>query len=130
MKLDIAAKNGKTYHYELAKEKEVLFIGKKIGEKIAGDELGNDFKGYEFEITGFSDIRGFPGVKGIPGSNVRKVLLGYGVGMQKRRPKGMRKKKSIHGEEIANDVAQVNLKIVKEGEKKIDEIIPPKEKKE
>ncbi|MEM1535563.1 MAG: S6e family ribosomal protein [Candidatus Pacearchaeota archaeon] len=128
MKLDIATKSGRTFHYEIQKEKESAFIGKKIGDKISGESLGSEFSGYEFEITGFSDIRGFPGLKGIPGSSVRRVLLKYGKGMRQSRPKGLRKKKSVHGEEIATDVVQINLKVLKEGSKPLDEIIKPKEK--
>lgn len=126
-KLDIGTKQGKTYHYEISDEKiKSKLIGKKIGDIIKGEIISKDFAGYEFEITGLSDIRGFPGLKGIKGSSVRRVLLSYGKGMRERRPKGLRKKKSIHGEEIAKDVVQINLKVIKEGEKKIEEIIPPK----
>jgi ribosomal protein S6E (S10) len=130
MKLDIGTKEGKTYHYELSEADSMKLIGKKIGDRIRGEEIDKKFVGYEFEITGFSDIRGFPGVKGVAGSGVKRVLLGYGVGMRQRRPKGMRRKKSVHGEEIAKDVVQVNLKVIKEGEKALSELIPKAEKKE
>ncbi|VVB59141.1 Ribosomal protein S6e [uncultured archaeon] len=36
--------------------------------------------------------------------------------------KGMRRKKSIRGEVIAQDIAQINLKIVKPGAKPLAEI--------
>ena len=130
-KLDIGTKQGKTYHYEISEESvKARLIGKKIGDIIKGEELNKDFAGYEFEITGLSDERGFPGIKGIKGAKVRKLLLGYGTGMRQKKPKGLRKKKSVHGEEISKDVVQINMKVVKEGNKKLDEIIPPKEKKE
>jgi len=121
IKLDIGTKEGKTYHYEL-KEKSKNLLGKKIGDIIKGEEIDKKFAGYEFEITGLSDIRGFPGVKGIK-TKVAKVLLKYGVGMRQRRPKGLRKKKTVHGEEITDDVVQVNLKVIKEGSTKLSEII-------
>jgi len=129
VKLDIAAKDGKSYHYELSEEKSKGLIGKKIGDKISGDDITADLAGYEFQISGLSDSRGFPGIKGIKGGNVKRVLLSYGKGMKQRRPKGMRRKKSVHGEEIAQDVVQVNLKVLKEGQKKLAEIFA-KEKKE
>jgi len=128
IKLDIGTKEGKTYHYEL-KEKSINFLGKKIGDIIKGEEIDKKFSGYEFEITGLSDTSGFPGVKGVKGK-VRRLLLSYGVGMRQRRPKGLRKKKSVHGEEITEDVVQVNLKVIKEGKVKLSEIIGKTEKKE
>ena len=121
IKLDIGTKEGKTYHYEL-KEKSKNLLGKKIGDIIKGEEIDKKFAGYEFEITGLSNISGFPGVKGIK-TKVARVLLGYGVGMRQRRPKGLRKKKTVHGEEITDDVVQVNLKVIKEGSTKLSEII-------
>ncbi len=127
MKLDIGTKEGKTYHYELSDEKILAFIGKKIGDIIDGNEIDSAFAGYQFEITGLSDIRGFPGLKGVKGAGIKRVLLSYGKGMRQRRPKGLRKKKSVHGEEIDRDVVQINLKVIKEGSRKLDEIVKRKE---
>lgn len=120
MKLEIGTKQGKTYHYETDKK---ILVGKKIGDTVKGEEINRELSGYEFEITGLSDIRGFPGLRQIHGSQVKRVLLRYGIGMRERRPKGLRKKKSVHGNEIADDVVQINLKVIKEGAKKLDEII-------
>lgn len=127
-KLEIGTKEGKTYHLEINDESiKAKFIGKKIGDKINGDILGKDFIGYEFEITGLSDERGFPGLKGVKGREVKKLLLSYGVGMRQKKPKGYRRKKSIHGEEIAKDVVQINMKVTKEGQKKLKDIVGKKE---
>jgi small subunit ribosomal protein S6e len=125
IKLDIGTKEGKTYHYEL-KEKSKNLLGKKIGDIVKGEEIDKKFAGYEFEITGLSNISGFPGIKGVK-AKVKRLLLSYGVGMRQRRPKGLRRKKSVHGEEITDDVVQVNMKVVKEGPLKLSEIIGKKE---
>ncbi|MEM1577415.1 MAG: S6e family ribosomal protein [Candidatus Pacearchaeota archaeon] len=123
-KLDIGTKQGKTYHYEISDEKiKAKLIGKKIGDIIKGEIISKDFIGYEFEITGLSDIRGFPGLKNIEGQGIKRVLLSYGVGMRQRRPKGLRRKKTVHGNEIGRDVVQINLKVIKEGEKKLEDLI-------
>ena len=50
-KLNISDK-GKTYHLETDSEE---FIGKKIGDKISGNEISGDLAGYELEIKGTSD---------------------------------------------------------------------------
>ena len=46
--------------------------------------------------------------------------------------KGQRKRKTVRGNTISNDTVQVNCKVVKKGEKPLEELVPtkPKEKKE
>ena len=52
----------------------------------------------------------------------------------KNRPKGLRLRKTARGKVISQDIVQINLKILKEGNKKLSEIFPeqnkPKENKE
>ena len=73
-KLNISDK-GKTYHLETDSEE---FIGKKIGDKISGNEISGDLAGYELEIKGTSDKAGFPGNKDIEGPALRGLLLTKG----------------------------------------------------
>jgi hypothetical protein len=47
-------------------------------------------------------------------------------GMRPTRPRGLRLKKTVRGEEISEKTSQVNLKVLKEGTKKFDEICPAK----
>jgi len=132
-KINISHK-GKTYKLET--ESEVI-VGKKIGEKIKGEDISNELNGYELQITGTSDISGIPGFKGLEGSGYHKRLLTYGSGMKDRR-KGMRLRKTNRGEEISLKTSQVNTTIVKEGNKKFNTLIekpkteeaPKEEKKE
>jgi len=103
----------------------------KIGDKIKGDLISAELDGYELEITGTSDIAGFPGIKGEIGGQLRKRLLTKDdKGMNTTRPKGLRLKKTIRGEEISDKTAQINIKVLKEGKKKFDEVCPPKAKPE
>lgn len=137
-KINIAEKN-KTWKLEL--ENETL-IGKKIGEKVHGKEIKPDLEGYELEITGTSDKAGFPGSKDIEGNSLKKVLLSKGKfmkGWKKRRKKkikikGLRKKKTLRGNQISKDIIQINTKVTKPGNKTLEEIFPeqnkPKEKQE
>ncbi len=117
---------GKTWKME--KEGEFL-AGLSLGEKFDGKEFGVDFDGYEFEITGGSDISGFPMFKDAEGIGIKKVLLTKGWGMKDKR-KGVRLRKSVRGRIISEKVTQVNLKIIKEGKKKLEEIFPEQNKKE
>ena len=118
------SKQGKALKIEA--ESEAL-IGKKIGETMQGEEISPELAGYELEITGTSDIAGFPGKKDVEGINLKRVLLSRGFGMKENRPKGLRKKKTVRGNLISKDVVQINLKVLKEGSKKFEDLIPKKE---
>ncbi len=117
MKLDISEK-GKTFHYELEKEKEKLLRGKKIGDEIDGSLIDSKFKNFKFQITGLSNIAGFPGFAKVEGIGLKRVLLTKGKGMsgkrskKKKKIKGLRLRKTVRGNTIAKDVAQINLKVL------------------
>ncbi len=133
-KINVSHK-GKTYKVEI--ESEVL-VGKRIGDAVKGEEIDTALKGYELEITGTSDLAGIPGFKGLEGSGYHRRLLIRGPGMKDTR-KGIRLRKTNRGEEISLKTHQINIKVVKEGEKKFeslagsgkkDEDVPDEEKKE
>jgi ribosomal protein S6E (S10) len=120
-KVNIGIKEGKTFKVETDSEN---LIGKRIGESFYGEEISPNLSGYEFEITGTSDKAGFPGLKDIEGAALKKVLLTYGPGMRETRPKGLRVKKSVRGNAISKDTAQINVKVKTKGAKKLEEIFP------
>jgi len=121
-KINISNK-GKTYKIETDSE---ALIGKKIGEKISGQDISSDLKGYELEITGISDTSGHPGFKGLEGTAYHRRLLKKGPGMHDQR-KGIRLRRLQRGEEISLKIIQINTKVVKEGEKKFEDLLSPKE---
>ena len=103
-------------------EKDADFsIGKAIGDKIEGKELGSELDGYEFEITGGSDIAGFPLSKDVVGIGLKRVLLTRGWGMYDKR-KGVRLRKTVRGKVISDKTVQINMKVLKEGKKELEEI--------
>ncbi len=120
-KINISDK-GKTL--KLEQESENL-IGKIIGEKIQGDEISQDLNGYELEITGTSDKAGFPGLPDIKGPRLKKVLLKKGMAMHNKR-KGIRLRKTVRGNEVSLDTVQINIKVLKPGNKKFEELLTPK----
>src|SRR3989344_5786004 len=120
-KLVFGLKNGQCIQKELAEQDSKTLIGKQIGGKIAGDSIG--FAGYEFEITGGSDYCGFPMRKDLTGAGRKKILTVQGIGV-KKSANGMRQKKTVCGNTIHTKIAQVNLKILKEGK---EPLAPPKE---
>ena len=65
----------------------------------------------------------------IPGSSRRRLLLSKGIGF-KPRELGKRKKKSVRGNTINQEIVQVNMKVMKPGAKPIEEIIKDEGKTE
>lgn len=136
-KINIAEKSGKTYKLET--EAEAL-LEKALHDKVNGKDISLDLTGYEFEITGASDKSGFTAMKDIEGFGRKKVLLEYGKGMKKRprregkkklttpTPKGLRLRKTVRGKIISPEIVQINLKILKEGGKKLSEVFPDQNK--
>lgn len=123
-KFNISDKTGKSWKLELEAEH---LSGKSVGDKIEGKEIDGKLEGYELEITGGSDIAGFPLSKDIEGIGLKKVLLKKGWGMLDNR-KGVRLRKTLRGKQISNAVVQINLKVVKEGGKKLADIFPEQNK--
>jgi len=138
-KINIATKDGKTF--KLESEAETL-IGKKIGEKVSGKEISSGLNGYEFKIRGASDKAGFTAMENVEGETLKKVLLTYGKAMKKRprkegkkkqlckKPKGLRLRRTVRGNTISDAIVQINLKILKDGTKKLSEIFPEQNKKD
>ena len=123
-KVNIAdPKDGKCYKTEVKDAHAAPFIGLDIGEKIEGSKIGID--GYEFQVTGGTDYCGFPMRRGILG--VRKKIVIYpGVGFRGGL-KGMKKRKTICGHKINESITAINIKVTKEGAKKLSEMFGKKE---
>lgn len=136
-KINISEKTGKTYQLELESEE---LIGKELHDKIDGKDILPDLEGYEFEIAGASDKAGFTAMENVEGIGLKKVLLSYGKAMKKRprkegkkkrsknRPKGLRLRRTVRGKVISPAISQINLKVLKEGSKKLEEVFPEQNK--
>ena len=109
-------KTGKSY----SKQQDVDLSGRKLGELVSGNVLG--FNDFEFQITGGSDIAGFPMRKGIPGIVKKSALLSKGTGIKRSR-KGVSLRKTVRGETIGQNMAQINLKITKHGKETIEKVL-------
>ena len=127
MKVNISNKTGKSYSKVLEKSEEKTFVGKRVGQVIKLDSMG--LEGYEVKITGGSDKQGFPMRKSILGAKRKKALLKGGVGYKKARD-GRKKRKSVRGNVIDQDVQQVNVKVVKKGKTKLDKVLKMPKKQE
>jgi len=133
-KLDLSHK-GKTYHMDSDSE---VFVGKKIGDKVSGEEIKKDLEGAEFTITGASDKAGFPSYSKVEGTGLKRVLLTKGFGLKKKHKKkktssptlvkGIRMRRTVRANTMSADIVQINLKMTKEGPKSLAAMLGKEEK--
>ena len=119
VKLNISEK-GKAWKLEVSED---LISGKSVGDKFDGKEVKPELEGYEFEITGGSDNSGFPLAKDVEGLGLKKLLLKKGWGMRDSQP-GLRLRKTVRGKIISSTTSQVNIKVLKAGNKPLSEVFP------
>jgi small subunit ribosomal protein S6e len=121
MKFVISTKSGKAYS---ATSEKPLFLGKKIGESVNLDAIG--LTGFEAKITGGSDKEGFPMEKSVQGSARKRILTAGGVGF-KPKSKGERKRYSVRGILVSEEISQLNLVVTKTGSVDIDALLGKKD---
>ena len=114
-------KDGKSSVVELEENRAAPFVGKRIGEIVDGTAVG--LSGQKVVITGGSDKSGFPMRPDVHGGIKSKVLLGQGIGFQPPQ-KSVRRRKTIRGNVVTDDIAQINVRITEKAvEKTIEEPI-------
>lgn len=91
-----------------------------MGQEVEGETVGDEFKGYVFRIAGGNDKQGFPMKQGVMIPNRVKLLLAKGHSCYRQRRAGERKRKSVRGCIVGNDLSVLALTIVKQGESEIE----------
>jgi len=121
MKLNIAyPANGSQKLIDIDDERRTrIFLEKRMGQEVPGDSVGDEFKGYVFKITGGNDKQGFPMKQGVLLPTRVKLLLAKGHSCYRPRRTGERKRKSVRGCIVGNDLAVLSLVVVKQGENDI-----------
>merc|ERR1719454_492046 len=121
MKLNIANPAiGAQKTVDIDDEKKLrAFYDQRMAAEVAGDEVGEEFKGYVFRITGGNDAQGFPMMQGVISQDRVRLLLQKGQKGYRQRKRGERKRKSVRGCIVGPDIAILNLVIVKQGEQPI-----------
>jgi small subunit ribosomal protein S6e len=109
--------SGTSKAIELEESRAATFIGRKIGETLDGAVV--DLPAHKLQIMGGSDRDGVPMRPHVHGGVRRNVVLSGGVGFNPH-VKGQRKRKTVRGEVITDDIVQINIKIM-EKPKKSDE---------
>ena len=90
---------------------------KRMSQVVQGDQLG--FPGYSFMITGGNDKQGFPMKQGVLLPHRVRLLLAKGTSCYRPRRTGERKRKSVRGCIVAQDISAISLTVVKQGEQGI-----------
>ncbi len=120
-------KTGKSHNILVSGHHANSLIGKKINDEVDG--IFVSLPGYKLQITGGTDKNGFPMRKDLSGTIRRRLLLSESLGF-KPKDSGVRKKKSVRGNTINQEVVQINMKVVKHSSRPIEDIIKVEEKKE
>ena len=111
---------------ELEETRAAPLIGRRIGEVIDGSVV--DLQGHKVQIMGGSDKDGFPMRRDVHGGVRRRVILSGGIGFNPQN-EGERRRKTVRGNVITDEIVQLNMKIV-EKPKQPKESKKTKEKRE
>jgi len=113
--------SGDSYQFEVSDQDANRFLGKELGDEVEGSAVGLD--GYTLVITGGSDSAGRPMRDDVTGPNLREVLLeGRSTGYRPDRD-GERRRVSVRGREVGDEIAQLNARIVEAGETSIEDLL-------
>jgi small subunit ribosomal protein S6e len=100
---------GQTFQVEVEGQDANRFLGRELGDEVDGAAVG--LSGFTLELTGGSDNAGRPLRADVRGPALKEILLEGGVGYEPSRD-GERKRVTVRGREISDEVAQVNAKVV------------------
>lgn len=104
------------------------FYEKRMGAEITADHLGDEWKGYVFKIAGGNDKQGFPMKQGVLTNTRVRLLLKKGHSCYRPRRTGERKRKSVRGCIVDQNLSALALIVIRKGEKDIpgltDTIVP------
>jgi len=94
---------------ELEEARAAPFIGRRLGETLDGSAV--DLPAHTVQILGGSDKDGVPMRGNVHGGVRRRVVLSGGAGFSPKNS-GERKRKTVRGNVITDEIVQINMKIV------------------
>jgi len=94
---------------ELEEARAAPFIGRRLGETLDGSAV--DLPAHTIQILGGSDKDGVPMLGNVHGGVRRRVVLSGGAGFNPKK-KGERRRKTVRGNIITDEIVQINMKIV------------------
>jgi small subunit ribosomal protein S6e len=106
--------SGKSQVVDLDGPRAVPLVGRRLGETLDGAALG--FGGYKVRIAGGSDKDGFPMRSDVHGGVKTRIVMAQGVGFHPAC-EGQRRRKTIRGSIITEEIVQINMAIVEKSKK-------------
>lgn len=106
-KLTISDSKGRSMTKELKGDDGNVMLGLTIGSKMDAAAVG--LKG-QMQVTGGSDRSGVPMRPDVHGTARKSVLLSRGVGLHNAE-RGQRVRKLIRGNQISEEIYQVNCRL-------------------
>jgi small subunit ribosomal protein S6e len=116
----VISEGEKSHQIEVEQTQSKKLVGLKIGDEIEASIVG--LNGYKLKITGGSDKNGFPMKKDVDGPRRIKSLLSGGLGFEPKRD-GQRRRKTVRGNTVSDDIVQINTIVTEKGTKSIDELL-------
>ncbi len=110
-------KTGKSVQREVKDDSRKSFHGLRLGDKVRGELM--DLTGFEFTLTGGSDDSGFPMRRDVQGQAKKQILATKGTGIRENLKNGLKIRKTVAGNTVGPQTAQLNLKIEKAGSQDI-----------
>lgn len=107
---------------ELEESRAAPLIGRRIGETVEGALV--DLPAHKLKIVGGSDKDGVPMRPSVHGGVRRNVVLAGGVGFNPKNS-GERRRKTVRGNVITDEIVQVNTKIIEKPKKTKEEKTAP-----
>ncbi len=105
---------GQSKSVETEGSRAAPLLGRRLGEVIDGSVV--EVPGCKLRITGGSDKDGFPMRPNVHGGVRVNVIVSEGAGFRSSR-RGERKRKTLRGNVVTEDIVQINMKIVEKPEK-------------
>lgn len=111
--------SGRTTQLEVDGQDANRFLGRELGEELDAGPIG--LGGATLKLTGGSDRAGRPLRGDVEGDALTERLSTGGVGYRPTRA-GERKRITVRGREISDDVAQINAMLVETGDADVEAI--------
>merc|ERR1711924_581730 len=117
MKLNISwPETGAQKSIDIDDDKKLLpFFDKRVSQIVGLDSLGDEFAGFQAQITGGNDKQGFPMMQGVLTPDRVRLLLRKGSKCYRQRRTGEMKRKSVRGCIVSQELSVLNLVLVKKG---------------
>jgi len=112
---------GEAHGLEVDEQDANRFIGRELGDEVEGSAVGLD--GYTLEITGGSDAAGRPMRGDVSGPNLSEILVAERSTGYKPERGGERRRITVRGREISDEVAQINVRVTERGDRSIEDLL-------